>query len=289
MFSSMFEHLAPRPPKPPVASTSKAGRNLKQAVPVAVGLLALVALSVMWHIEIFVCLVTLALCMGMWEAAGAYMNKLLHLPLLALWVAVLMMVASAWFGGVFAAFVALGASLVLVVACAVISGSSSWRDDAKAAALCTVWIGYLGSFAVLLAGVPRGALMIAMLVAMPAASDTGGWLFGVLWGKHPMSPRISPKKSWEGFSGSLVVAVAVACAFGMLALDLAPATCLLIGVCAVVCSAVGDLSESVIKRRLGVKDMGSIFPGHGGILDRIDSILMWAPVCYMIMVSPLAA
>ena len=130
--------------------------------------------------------------------------------------------------------------------------------------------------------------MVALLILMPAASDTGGWAFGVLWGRHPMTPSISPKKSWEGFAGSLVGAGAVSFLRTTLARGRPWSAAAIGAAAAVLCATVGDLSESLLKRDLGVKDMGSIFPGHGGMLDRIDSILLWAPACYAIMTSSIA-
>ncbi|MCC5698057.1 phosphatidate cytidylyltransferase, partial [Klebsiella pneumoniae] len=114
-------------------------------------------------------------------------------------------------------------------------------------------------------------------------SDTAGYACGVLFGKHPMAPRISPKKSWEGFAGSLV--------FGMLAGVLSVLLLLggqwwhgLLFGAALACSAtVGDLMESLIKRDLGIKDMGNMLPGHGGLMDRMDSLLPSAAVAWMML------
>lgn len=100
-----------------------------------------------------------------------------------------------------------------------------------------------------------------------------------------MSPSISPKKSWEGFAGSVVLATAVSVALVTVGLNRPWYVAVVVALASVACSTIGDLSESLLKRDLGVKDMGSIFPGHGGMLDRIDSILMWAPFCYVMLVG----
>ncbi len=285
---SLIDRLAPHPPKPPTASTSKAGRNLRAAIPTALLLLALVAASVAFRIEIFVGLVAVALCMGLWEAAGAFLARDIKIPLIPLWIGTITMVAATWMAGLPGGLIAFLLAAATVFVWRVLDGLPRAPRDAMAAVFALAWISLLGCFAVALAGMEQPAWMIALLVMMPVANDTGGWAFGVMWGKHPMSPSISPKKSWEGFAGSTVVAVVVALLIVTLGLGLPWYVSLLVAVVAVLCSTIGDLSESLLKRDLGVKDMGSIFPGHGGVLDRLDSILMWAPFCYIIMSSPLA-
>ena len=257
--------LAPRPPKPPAPSSTKAGRNLKTALPVAFGLLALVAFSVVWRIEAFVCLVAVAMCVGLWEAAGAFLNRGVRIPRVPTWCGAVAVCLWRW-----------------------AMSPARWAGDAAAGVFALAWIGFVGCFAVCLAAMPQGRWMVALLILMPAASDTGGWAFGVLWGRHPMTPSISPKKSWEGFAGSLVGAGAVSFLLTTLALGRPWYAAAIVAAAAVLCATVGDLSESLLKRDLGVKDMGSIFPGHGGMLDRIDSILLWAPACYAIMTSSIA-
>ena len=119
-----------------------------------------------------------------------------------------------------------------------------------------------------------------MLIALPAANDTGGWLAGITLGRHPMAPRVSPKKSWEGFIGSMIAAVGAGagCLWGLGGPWWAGAA---LGATIVVVSTLGDLGESLLKRDLGLKDMGTLLPGHGGLMDRLDSILVAAPVVYV--------
>ena len=282
--------LAPRPPKPPAPSSTKAGRNLKTALPVAFGLLALVAFSVVWRIEAFVCLVAVAMCVGLWEAAGAFLNRGVRIPLVPTWCGAVAMVGATWTARehIVGGFLAFVVSAVAVCLWRWAMSPARWAGDAAAGVFALAWIGFVGCFAVCLAAMPQGRWMVALLILMPAASDTGGWAYGVLWGRHPMTPSISPKKSWEGFAGSLVGAGAVSFLLTTLALGRPWYAAAIVAAAAVLCATVGDLSESLLKRDLGVKDMGSIFPGHGGMLDRIDSILLWAPACYAIMTSSIA-
>jgi len=114
-------------------------------------------------------------------------------------------------------------------------------------------------------------------------SDVGGYATGVLFGKHPMSPRISPKKSWEGFGGSVVFCVAAGVGSGVVLLDLPWWNGAVLGLALVVTAVLGDLVESAIKRDLGIKDMGSLLPGHGGLIDRLDSLLLSAPVAWLLL------
>jgi phosphatidate cytidylyltransferase len=112
------------------------------------------------------------------------------------------------------------------------------------------------------------------------ASDVGGYTAGVLAGKHPMAPTISPKKSWEGFAGSLVTGM-VAGALGVVFLLHGPWWAgVLTGALLVVSATLGDLIESLMKRDIGIKDMGTLLPGHGGLLDRLDSLLPTALVAW---------
>ena len=282
-FSSLWARISPRPPRPPEQSNSKAGRNLKAAVPTALVLLAIVALAVLVKIEFFVVVIALALCIGMWEVAGAFMTRDIHISIFPLWIATIAMVSATWFGGLAVGLTVFLLSCGAIFILRVRDGEKRSGWDAVASIFALGWISMLGCFAVELASLPDAPWLVALLILMPVANDTGGWAFGVLWGKHPMSPRISPKKSWEGFAGSLVVAFVVAFVLIVVALGKPWYLAILVGAVAVACATLGDLSESMLKRELGVKDMGTIFPGHGGMLDRIDSILMWAPFCWLIM------
>jgi phosphatidate cytidylyltransferase len=151
-----------------------------------------------------------------------------------------------------------------------------------------VYVPFLGAFVALLLGEDRGALATATFVLVTIASDIGGYAVGVVAGRHPMAPVISPKKSWEGFAGSAVACVAVGWLTVVLLLDGRWWVGVLLGVVAVVMATLGDLCESVIKRDLGIKDMSHIVPGHGGVMDRLDSLLataapMWLMLHYLVL------
>ena len=115
------------------------------------------------------------------------------------------------------------------------------------------------------------------------ASDIGGYAAGVLAGRHPMAPSISPKKTWEGFAGSVLTCLVVGVAAVILLLHGRWWVGLALGAAAVVTATLGDLAESMLKRDLKVKDMGTLLPGHGGLMDRLDSLLPTAPVAFLIL------
>jgi len=132
-----------------------------------------------------------------------------------------------------------------------------------------------------------GAGRILTFMIMVVCSDTGGYIAGVLFGKHPMAPTISPKKSWEGFAGSLLTCVAVGVGLVVWMLDGDWWVGVALGLIAVVMATLGDLCESVMKRDLGIKDMSQVIPGHGGLMDRLDSLLatiapIWLVLYYLV-------
>jgi phosphatidate cytidylyltransferase len=116
-------------------------------------------------------------------------------------------------------------------------------------------------------------------------SDTGGYAAGVLFGRHPLAPIVSKAKTWEGFAGSVAACSAAGIAFLTLTFHEAWWKGLLFGLAVVVTATLGDLGESMIKRDLGIKDMGHLLPGHGGIMDRLDSLLPSAVVAYLLLIA----
>ncbi|MDO5495272.1 MAG: phosphatidate cytidylyltransferase, partial [bacterium] len=162
-------------------------------------------------------------------------------------------------------------------------GGRAAARDAAAGAFAAAYVPFLASFAVLIVRHEHhGVLLVLTYILMVAGNDTGGYLAGVLFGKHPIAPTISPKKSWEGVVGSLVLSVAVAFVMLVVVLDAHWGWSIALGILTVLTATTGDFAESLVKRDLGLKDFGSILPGHGGVLDRIDSQLVAAPACYFV-------
>ena len=279
--SRIGERFAPRPPKPPIESKSRAGRNLPAAIATGVILLAIVALSLMFYIELFVVLAAGALLIGIWEFASAVLARNYRIPVLTLCVSVVLMVALTWTFGVGAGFLG-----YLIAITATLGITKYYLNEDLRVGIVGVfglaWIGLFGIFAVGMARFPTPALVVASLILLAAANDTGGWLIGVVFGKHPIAPKISPKKSWEGFAGSMAFTLLISYLLIGQVIGLSWQWVLLFGVFTPFLATAGDFSESMVKRDLGIKDMGSLFPGHGGMLDRLDSILFCAPVFYFL-------
>ncbi|MBM7825652.1 phosphatidate cytidylyltransferase [Arcanobacterium pluranimalium] len=282
--STIWSRFAPHPPKPPVESHSRAGRNLPAAIATAVILLSLVALSLVFRLELFLVLVIVFLTIGMWEITGAFMARNIRIPLIALSIGQLVTLLGTWFFGI-------GVGLLLFLFATGIAmlwglGQANGVDrnfkDAIAGSFALAWIGLSGCFAVGLADFPHARALLISLILLPVANDTGGWLAGILFGKHPIAPKISPKKSWEGFIGSLLLSLLVAWLTVGIGAGLSAGWVVAFGVITPIIATAGDFSESMLKRDLGIKDMGSIFPGHGGMLDRLDSLLFCAPTFYFL-------
>src|SRR5699024_5606347 len=145
------------------------------------------------------------------------------------------------------------------------------------------YVALLASFAALLIDAPDGGRRIIVYALLTTMSDVGGYAVGVLLGKHPMAPSISPKKSWEGFAGSLATSALAGAISVPLLLGGDWWAGALLGLPVALFATVGDLSESTLKRDLGIKDMGNLLPGHGGLMDRLDSLLITAPLCWILL------
>ena len=274
----------PMAPVAPPERRSRAGRDLPVAIAVGVGLGAAVVLTLYTEKLAFLGLVLVAVALALWELRNALTACAVCLPLAPVLIGGAGMLVAAYVGGP-EALVATLALTVLAVA--------GWRlapdapgdylPDVTAGIFAALYVPFLASFALLMARADDGAARVVTFVLVTVASDIGGYAAGVFLGRHPMAPSVSPKKSWEGFAGS-----ACACAVvGVLSTTLLIGGRWwvggLLGFAAVLTATLGDLGESMIKRDLNLKDMGSLLPGHGGVLDRLDSLLPTAPVAYLLL------
>ena len=267
-----------------VASRSGAGQDLRVRVAVALGLIALVALSLAFRKEAFVGVAMLAAGMSLWELAAAFARKGLRLPVAPLLVGSIGIVLTAYLAGAEAMLVATILTAGAVVVWRVLDGGGpAALRDAAAGVFAAAYIPFLIGFVMLMLAAPDGVARIIVFLLLPIAVDTGGYFAGTRFGRHPMAPSVSPKKSWEGLAGSVLLATVVGAVAVAGAFDLAPLVGAGLGLVVVATAALGDLAESLLKRDLGVKDMGSLLPGHGGLLDRIDSMLLSAPLVQLIL------
>lgn len=276
--------VTPAPPRPIDPTPGRAGRDLRAAVGVGLGLVVVVTLSLFIRREAFVVLVLVACVGALWELARAFAQRDIRIPLLPLWVGTAGIVVSAWAAGAQAMLMGFALTAGGVFVWRIIDGGGRAAvRDATAAIFAAAYVPYLAGFAVLLARMENGAWLVVTFILVTVGNDVGGYVAGVLFGKHPMAPSISPKKSWEGMAGSVVLSATVGIILTTFAVGGPWWGGALLGVAAVAAATTGDLAESLLKRDLGLKDMGAILPGHGGIMDRLDSLLVCAPVCYLIL------
>lgn len=175
----------------------------------------------------------------------------------------------------------IAASLILAVAVSFLSGTIDRRwKDALSILFGVFYVGFPLSTVVSTRSLPAGEFLVLFLAVVTWASDAGAYYAGTLWGKHPLLPSVSPKKTVEGVLGGLALAISVAVLAQWFASQLSLWDSLILGVLLTGAGLLGDLFESAIKRRTGVKDSGGILPGHGGMLDRLDSLLFTAPTFY---------
>jgi len=246
---------------------------------------AVVVLSLALRKEAFVAVVAGAMVVALYELAVALGTRRIHVPVPPLLLGAVAMQVSAFLGGEEALFVAFVLTAVAVVVWTVLEAGEGAVRDVAAAVFAAAYVPLLGGFAVLMVAEDDGPRRIVVFVVTTVASDVGGYVFGVLWGRHPMAPSVSPKKSWEGSAGSAVFTMAAAVTGVVFLLDGPWWAGLVIGVAVTVSATVGDLSESLLKRDIGIKDMGSLLPGHGGLMDRLDSLLLTAPVMYLLLTA----
>jgi phosphatidate cytidylyltransferase len=207
-----------------------------------------------------------------------------HIPVLPLLVGDVGILVSAYVAGMEALFVAFVLTVGGIVVWRVLDGSGPRAvRDATSGVFAAAYLPLMAGFVMLMLAAEDGAMRVALFILLCVANDTGGYVVGVLIGRHPLAPSVSPKKTWEGLLGSVVLASVVGVLGVHLMFDGDPAVGALLGVATVAVATLGDLGESLIKRDLELKDMGTLLPGHGGILDRIDSMLLAAPVVYLLL------
>src|SRR4051812_40134222 len=259
-------------------SPGRAGRDLPAAIAVGASLGALVIVTIFTVRVVWILLVAAGVTIGAYELVRALNVRGFRPPLLPVLGGTIAMPLTAYAAGAEGQVLALFVTIVVIVTWRLVGPAERLWPDVAAATFAAVYLGFLAGFASLMTIPPDGPRRVLIFVAGTVCSDVGGYATGVLFGKHPMAPTVSPKKSWEGFAGS-----ATACMlWGALTLHFLLHQPYWEGVVygiAVVCTAtVGDLGESLIKRDIGIKDMGTLLPGHGGIMDRLDSLLCTAPV-----------
>lgn len=265
------------------AGGGRAGRNLPAAIMVGVLLGGLVLASLLVWRPAFVLVVAAAVIVGGREMILAVRGAGPQVPMAPMLVAAPALAIVAWFAGAEGLTLGLLLSVLAVMVWRMGDGPAGYGRDVAAAAMIAVYLPFLGGFAVLLVRPADGVWRVLAMLAAVVLSDTGGYIAGVFLGRHPMAPSVSPKKSWEGLVGSLLAAGVGGAVLLHVLLDRAWWHGAIFGVVLSLAAIVGDLAESMLKRDLGVKDMSSLLPGHGGLMDRLDSILFAAPAAYLVL------
>ena len=280
------------PPAVPAQTHGRAGRNLPAAIGIGIGLGAYVVLSLIYLPPAFVVLVAVALILASVELHEALKKHGMTSAIVPIAIGSVAISFGSYFAGrqepvIFSTTSVLLASLALTVLASLIwrmpKGVAGYVRDVAASLLIIAYVPLLGSFAALMLAEGQGTLRVVTFLLIVVMSDTGGYVAGVLFGKHPMAPKISPKKSWEGVAGSLLFATVAGICMAILVLHVPFWVGIILSVGLVAVGSCGDLIESMIKRDLGIKDMSSFLPGHGGVMDRLDSLLVAAPVAWLTM------
>ncbi|WP_233498914.1 phosphatidate cytidylyltransferase [Blastococcus sp. TF02A-26] len=264
-------------------ATGRAGRNLTAAIGVGLGLGAVILVSLLVYRPAFLVVVGAAVLVSVVELTRALRAGDAAPPLVPVLVGAVAMVVLAWTRGATGLVVAFLLTVLAVLLWRLGEGPVGYLRDASTGVLVALYVPLLAGFAVLLLVPDDGATRVILFIATVVGNDVGGYTAGVLFGKHPMAPTVSPKKSWEGMAGSVLACIAVATPIVTLALDGPWWGGVLFGAALAVSATLGDLGESLIKRDLGIKDMGNLLPGHGGLMDRMDSLLPSAAVAWLLL------
>jgi CDP-diglyceride synthetase len=280
----------------PAKKTSRAGRDLRAAIAVGAGIGGVLIVTLVFAPRFWVPIVALAIMVATHEVVRRLREAGYVIPVIPLLAGGQLTV---WLTWPFHAAGALAGFGVTVVVCNVWrlfmqdnskrpepfdgSPSANYLRDASATVFLAAWVPLFASFGVLLVYPHDGAGRVFCLMITVVASDTGGYAVGALFGKHPMVPAISPKKSWEGFAGSMVFGITAATLAAVFLAHKPPWIGVLLGVVLVLTCTLGDLVESQVKRDLGIKDMGRLLPGHGGLMDRLDGVLPSAVAAWTVL------
>ena len=262
------------------AINKRAGRKLLPSIAVGLGLLAIIFSTIAYIPVLFAIFVGSAILIALHELTNALKLQGIAINYLQLSISTASILAATWIGGLPGLAVSVSVALIANLFFALLQGTDGFIKNATSRAFTLLYPGFIAGFIFLLARSGDGFSYIATLVIVVGCNDTFAYVFGVLLGEHPLAPKISPKKTWEGFIGGLIfTAAGSALAFYYL-LDHHPIIGALAGIAGVIAATIGDLVESAIKRDLSIKDMGTLLPGHGGMLDRLDSVLITAPVLW---------
>ncbi|MFI6645612.1 phosphatidate cytidylyltransferase [Streptomyces sp. NPDC050504] len=278
------EPMAVQPPTPP--QKKRAGRDLRAAIGVGVGLGAVIVASLFIVKPVFLGVIAIAVVVGLWELTSRLEErKGIRAPLVPLAVGGAAMVVAGFVRGAEGAWVAMALTALAVLVWRMTEPPEDYLRDVTAGVFAAFYVPFLATFVAMMLDAPDGDWRVLTFLLLTIVSDTGAYAVGWRFGKHKLAPRISPGKTREGLLGAIAFSmVAGALCMQFLIEDGTWWQGLVLGFAVAVSATLGDLGESMIKRDLGIKDMGTLLPGHGGIMDRLDSLLPTAPVVWLLLV-----
>lgn len=259
----------------------RTGRDLVLAILIGLAFGAALLASLIFIKVLFVPFALAAALLGVYELALALRTSGRRIDLAPQFAAATLVVLSAFFADVWLVWVMLFLAVAFVIvwrllAQMVAKDGRTYGDvltDAVVAGFVQIYVPFLAAVALILLKQEGGQWWVLSFIAIAVAADTGAYAAGLAFGRHPMAPRISPKKTWEGFGGAVVASIAAGVLLAIFLLHLPWWIGVVFGAAILLSATLGDLGESMLKRDLGIKDMSSWLPGHGGLLDRLDSIL----------------
>ncbi|WP_309032701.1 phosphatidate cytidylyltransferase [Streptomyces alfalfae] len=274
----------PQPAPPP--QKKSAGRDLGAAIGVALGLGVVIVVSLFLVKAVFVGVVVVAVVIGLWELTKRLdERKGIHAPLVPLAAGGAAMVVSGYAWGADGAWVAMALTALAVLVWRMARPPQDYLRDVTAGVFAAFYVPFLATFVAMMLAADDGPWRVLTFLILTVVSDTGAYAVGWRFGRRKLAPRISPGKTREGLAGAVAFAMAAgALCVHFLIDDGAWWQGLLLGLAVAVSATLGDLGESMIKRDLGIKDMGTLLPGHGGLMDRLDSLLPTAPVAWLLFV-----
>ena len=261
----------------------RAGRNLPVAIGVGVVLGGLVVLTLLTVKATFLLYMGIALAFALAELTTALAKRDINIPAIPVAAGGAAVITCTYWLGPKDALAALGLTVVAILAWRLPGGATGYVKDMTAGVFAAAYLPFLASFVAAMLTPADGPRRVLTFVILTICSDIGGYFAGITAGHHKMAPLISPKKTWEGFAGSALACMAVGGWLVAWRLDDDVWKGVLIGAVVVVFATLGDLVESMIKRDLDIKDMGTLLPGHGGVLERLDSLLVAAPVVWFLL------
>ncbi|WP_330348285.1 phosphatidate cytidylyltransferase [Streptomyces sp. NBC_00582] len=280
------DHMPDAPQPAPAPQKKSAGRDLGAAIGVGVGLGALIVVSLFIVKAVFVGVIAVAVVVGLWELTSRLQErKEIKAPLVPLALGGAAMVVAGYVRGPEGAWVAMALTALAVLVWRMTEPPEGYLKDVTAGVFAAFYVPFLATFVALMLTADDGPQRVLTFLLLTVVSDTGAYAVGWRFGRHKLAPRISPGKTREGLLGAVSFAMVVgALCMQFLIDDGRWWQGLLLGLAVAASATLGDLGESMIKRDLGIKDMGTLLPGHGGIMDRLDSLLPTAPVVWLLLV-----